>query len=99
MRDNSPAQDKRRRPEAAPPSPHGRRRAYRLRHLLAKVHMPLFLALAVLFGVWAWRSQAGSAPNPWALGAVALLFAVLALLALVDVAVIRHHRHDRSTRG
>ncbi|OEJ29206.1 hypothetical protein AR457_03495 [Streptomyces agglomeratus] len=69
-----------------------------MRHLLAKVHMPLFLALAVLFGVWAWRSETGSGPDSWALGAVALVFAVLALLALVDVAVIHNHRHHRHSR-
>lgn len=97
MRDHSADPDERRSPGAAPPS-EGRRRAYRLRHLLAKVQMPLFLAFAVLFGVWAWRSETGSGPDSWALGAVALLFAVLALLALVDVAVIRSHHHHRHSR-
>ncbi|MET9515693.1 hypothetical protein [Streptomyces sp. NPDC002994] len=71
---------------------------HRLRRILAAVHMPLYLALAVLFGVWAWRSQAGTAPNAWALGAVALLFAVLALLALADSAIVRNHHHRRNTR-
>ncbi|MGW7056310.1 DUF6343 family protein [Streptomyces sp. NPDC054887] len=100
MRDDSPGRDGRRRPKTAPPplSPEARRRAYRLRHALATLHMPLYLALAVLFGVWAWRSQAGFAPSPWALGAVALVFAVLALLALADTHVIRDHRRHRGTR-
>ncbi|GGX14661.1 hypothetical protein [Streptomyces chryseus] len=98
MRENTRGQDERMRPGAAPPSPQARRRAYRLRHLLASVHMPLYLALAVLFGVWAWGSQAGFAPSPWALGAIALLFAVLALLALADAAVIRDHRRRRGVR-
>ncbi|MFE9396328.1 hypothetical protein [Streptomyces flavidovirens] len=98
MRDHSPERDKRRRPVAGPPPPQARRRALRLRRLLAAVHMPLYLALAVLFGVWAWRSHGGSAPSPWALGVISLLFAVLALLALVDVAVIREHHRHRSTR-
>lgn len=92
---------------AGSPPPQGRRdageavaarRAYRLRHLLAKIHMPLFLALAVLFGVWASRSHGGSAPNPWALGAIAILFAVLALLALADSVILREHRRRHRTR-
>lgn len=67
-------------------------RAHRLRHLLTYVYTPLFLALAVLFGVWATRSLSGEPPSPWALAGLALLFAILALLALA-VLTAPHHRH------
>ncbi len=108
MHDHSPEPGELRHEDGAgPPPPQGRhsageavaaRRAYRLRHLLAKIHTPLFLVLAVLFGVWASRSHGGSAPNPWALGAIAILFAVLALLALADSAMLREHRRRQRTR-
>ncbi|MEV6755070.1 hypothetical protein [Streptomyces sp. NPDC051214] len=67
-------------------------RARRLRHLLTCLYTPLFLALAVLFGVWATRSLSGDPPSPWALAGLALLFAILALLALA-VLTAPHHRH------
>ncbi|MEU6003813.1 hypothetical protein [Streptomyces sp. NPDC047197] len=67
-------------------------RARRLGHLLTHLYMPLFLALAVLFGVWAIRSLGGDPPSPWALAVLALLFAVLALLALAVFSAL-HHRH------
>ncbi|MEU5954720.1 hypothetical protein [Streptomyces sp. NPDC047525] len=63
-------------------------RAHRLRHLLTYVYTPLFLVLAVLFGVWA----SGGPPSPWALAGLAILFAVLALLALAVHSAL-HHRH------
>lgn len=67
-------------------------RAHRLRHLLTYLYTPLFLALAVLFGVWATRSVSGEPPSPWALAGLAVLFAILALLALA-VHTALHHRH------
>lgn len=69
-------------------------RAHRLRHLLTYVYTPLFLALAVLFGVWA----SGEPPSPWALAGLALLFSVLALLALAVHSAL-HHRHRDHHNG
>lgn len=71
-------------------------RAHRVRHLLTYVYTPLFLALAVLFGVWATRSLSGEPPSPWALAGLALLFAILALLALAVLTALHHHHRDHS---
>ncbi|MGW7066369.1 hypothetical protein ACWGII_35475 [Streptomyces sp. NPDC054855] len=83
------------RPQAGASAPHTHR-AHRLRHLLTYLYTPLFLALAVLFGVWATRSLSGEPPSPWALAGLALLFAILALLALAVLTALhlRHRDHD-----
>ncbi|MGW7078240.1 DUF6343 family protein [Streptomyces sp. NPDC054871] len=78
-------------PGPSSPGPHTDR-AHRLRHLLTYLYTPLFLALAVLFGVWATRSLSGEPPSPWALAVLAILFAILALLALAVLSAL-HHRH------
>ncbi|MFI6087920.1 hypothetical protein [Streptomyces sp. NPDC051218] len=92
--ESDPQTESRPRPEpgltSAGPHTH---RAHRLRHLLTYLYTPLFLALAVLFGVWATRSVSGKPPSPWALAGLAILFALLALLALAVLSAL-HHRHQ-----
>lgn len=69
------------------------RSALGLRALLAAIYTPLFLAGAVLFAVWAYRSHEGSSPSPEALAALAIICAVMALLALADLTVVQRRRH------
>ncbi|MEU6083518.1 DUF6343 family protein [Streptomyces sp. NPDC047108] len=76
------------------------RSALRLRKLLAVIYTPVFLAGAVLFAIWASRSDAGSTPSSGALGAIAIVCAVLSLLALTDLMVVEHRiRRERDGRG
>ncbi|GAA3093846.1 hypothetical protein ACFQ0X_39270 [Streptomyces rectiviolaceus] len=90
-----PSPDPRADPDAGELPPHTYR-AHRLRHLLTYVYMPLFLALAVLFAVWATRSLSGEPPSPWALAGLAVLFAILALLALAVHSALHHRHQDRT---
>jgi hypothetical protein len=75
------------------------RSALRLRLLLSAIYTPLFLAGAVLFAVWAARSDAGSSPSSGALGAVAIVCAVMSLLALTDLMVVQHRRRSERMRN
>jgi Family of unknown function (DUF6343) len=75
------------------------RSALGLRLLLSVLYTPLFLAGAVLFAVWAARSDAGDSPSSGALGAVAIVCAVLSLLALADLTVVQHRRRQEREGG
>ncbi|MGP3923194.1 DUF6343 family protein [Streptomyces sp. 8N616] len=68
------------------------RSALGLRMVLAVIYTPVFLAGAVLFAIWGARSDAGSSPSSGALGAIAIVCAVLSLLALTDLLVVEHRR-------
>ncbi|MFG2194092.1 DUF6343 family protein [Streptomyces sp. NPDC048639] len=75
------------------------RSALGLRKLLSVIYTPLFLAGAVLFAIWAGKSDAGSTPSSGALGAIAIVCAVLSLLALTDLMVVKHRlRRERGRR-
>ncbi|MGP3981632.1 DUF6343 family protein [Streptomyces sp. KR80] len=74
------------------------RSALGLRLLLSAIYTPLFLAGAVLFAWWAARSDAGSSPSSGALGAVAIVCAVMSLLALADLTVVQHRRRNERMR-
>ncbi|MFC8564382.1 DUF6343 family protein [Streptomyces sp. NPDC057245] len=60
----------------------------RLRLLLSAVFLPLFLAGAAYFGVWAADTGAGDSPGRGTLVAVAAVCAAFALLALADLLVV-----------
>ncbi|MGW3592157.1 DUF6343 family protein [Streptomyces fungicidicus] len=67
-----------------------------LRLLLAAVFLPLFVAGAVLFGVWAALSGAGDSPGRGPLILLAAVCGVLALTALLDLLVVlRRLRRER----
>ncbi|MFY1675863.1 MULTISPECIES: DUF6343 family protein [unclassified Streptomyces] len=68
----------------------------RLRLLLSALFLPLFVAAAVLFGLWAARVEAGDEPGRGALVAVAAISAAAALMAAADlVTVVRRLRRER----
>ncbi|KOT38037.1 hypothetical protein ADK41_17465 [Streptomyces caelestis] len=68
----------------------------RLRLLLAAVFLPLFVAGAALFGVWAAGADAGDSPGRGPLILLAVVCGVLALTALLDlVVVLRRLRRER----
>ncbi|MFA3878447.1 DUF6343 family protein [Streptomyces sp. MMCC 100] len=70
----------------------------RLRLLLSAVFLPLFLAGAVFFGVWAADTGSGDSPGRGMLVVVAVVCGALALLAAADLlVVIRRLRSERGT--
>ncbi|MFG2679932.1 DUF6343 family protein [Streptomyces sp. NPDC048392] len=73
------------------------RSALRLRLLLSAVFLPLFLAGAAFFGVWAAGTGAGGSPGRGMLVVIAVVCGALALLAGADVLVVA--RRLRSERG
>ena len=64
------------------------RSALRLRLLLSAVFVPLFLAGAVFFGVWAADTAPGDSPGRGMLVVVAVVCAALTLLAAADLLVV-----------
>ncbi|MFF7735785.1 hypothetical protein [Streptomyces sp. NPDC007984] len=69
-----------------------------MRLLLAAVFLPLFLAAASFFGVWAGRSSPGDSPDRGLLIVLAVACAVLALTAAVDLwVVVRRLRRERGS--
>ncbi|MFF6879985.1 DUF6343 family protein [Streptomyces sp. NPDC012474] len=69
-----------------------------LRLLLSAVFLPLFLAAASFFGVWAARSGPGDSPDRVLLVALAAACAALALTAVVDLwVVVRRLRRERGS--
>lgn len=72
--------------------------ALRLRLLLSAVFLPLFVAGAAFFGVWAADTGPGDSPGRGGLVLIAVVCAVLALLAAADLAVVtRRLRRERDT--
>lgn len=72
------------------------RSALRLRSLLSGVFLPVFVAAAVGFGVWAAASGTDSSPGAGVLGSLAVVCAVLALLAALDLLIVaRRRRRER----
>lgn len=70
----------------------------RLRLLLSAVFLPLFLAGAAYFGVWAADTGAGDSPGRGALVVVAAVCAAFALLAVTDLMVVTGRlRRERGT--
>ncbi|MFG3165945.1 DUF6343 family protein [Streptomyces sp. NPDC048200] len=79
--------------------PRTARSPLRLRLLLSGIFLPLFVAAAVLFGVWAGTSGSGDTPSSGALVVLAAVCAALALLAAVDLLVVtRRRRRERTAR-
>ncbi|MEU0781225.1 DUF6343 family protein [Streptomyces sp. NPDC006173] len=79
--------------------PRTARSPLRLRLLLSGIFLPLFVAAAVLFGVWAGTSGPGDNPGRGALVVLAAVCAALALLAAVDLLVVtRRRRRERTAR-
>ncbi|WP_406430205.1 DUF6343 family protein [Streptomyces sp. NBC_00631] len=75
------------------------RSALGMRLWLSVCFMPLFVAAAVLFAVWATRSDTGSTPTPSQLAGLAALCAALAVFAAVDLAVVlRRRKTERPSR-
>lgn len=71
-----------------------------LRLLLAGIFVPVFVAAAVLFGVWAANSDHGDSPGRGPLIGIAVVCGILALLAATDlVVVLRRLRRERGTRS
>ncbi|OWA22262.1 hypothetical protein B9W64_02720 [Streptomyces sp. CS159] len=69
----------------------------RLRLLLSAVFLPLFLAGAAYFGVWAADTASGDSPGRGTLVVVAVVCGALALLAAADLLVV--NRRLRDERG
>ncbi|KPC76686.1 hypothetical protein ADL35_23845 [Streptomyces sp. NRRL WC-3753] len=69
----------------------------RLRLLLSAVFLPLFLAGAAYFGVWAAGTASGDSPGRGTLVVVAVVCGALALLAAADLLVV--NRRLRDERG
>ncbi|WP_265292339.1 DUF6343 family protein [Streptomyces sp. SHP 1-2] len=68
----------------------------RLRLLLSAVFLPVFLAGAVFFGVWAADTGPGGSPGRGPLIALAAVCAALVVIAVADVAVVtRRLRRER----
>jgi hypothetical protein len=64
------------------------RSALRLRLLLSAVFLPLFLAGAAFFGVWAADTGSGESPGRGILVVLAVVCGALALLAAADLLVV-----------
>ncbi|MEU7211023.1 DUF6343 family protein [Streptomyces sp. NPDC044989] len=71
--------------------------ALRLRLLLSAVFLPLFLAGAAYFGLWAADTGTGDSPGRGMLVVIAVVCGALALLAAADLLVLI--RRLRSERG
>ncbi|MEU3732345.1 DUF6343 family protein [Streptomyces sp. NPDC033538] len=70
----------------------------RLRLLLSAVFLPLFVAGAAFFGVWAADTGSGDSPGRGGLVVLAAVCAALALLAAADLmVVIGRLRRERDT--
>ncbi|NEB19843.1 hypothetical protein G3I46_25680 [Streptomyces coelicoflavus] len=69
----------------------------RLRLLLSAVFLPLFLAGAAYFGVWAADTASADSPGRGTLVVVAVVCGALALLAAADLLVV--NRRLRDERG
>ncbi|MFB7791503.1 hypothetical protein ACFC0R_14565 [Streptomyces sp. NPDC056086] len=59
-----------------------------LRLLLSGVFVPVFAAATAYFAVWAADSGPGDSPGPGPLTAIAVVCGVLALVAMIDLAVV-----------
>ncbi|GAA3858446.1 DUF6343 family protein [Streptomyces sedi] len=70
--------------------------ALRLRLLLSAVFTPLFVAGAIVFGVWWGRAEQGDAVGPDPLRVATLICAVLAVVALIDLLVVIRRRRSAS---
>ncbi|AWW36870.1 DUF6343 family protein [Streptomyces cadmiisoli] len=71
----------------------------RLRLLLSGIFLPVFLAAAVLFGLWAASSGPGDSPGTGALTGLAVACGVLAVIAAADGLVVRRRmRQERAAR-
>ncbi|MEU0039548.1 DUF6343 family protein [Streptomyces sp. NPDC006333] len=72
----------------------------RLRLLLSGIFLPLFVAAAVVFGMWAAASDAGDTPGRGALVTFAAVAVALALIAAIDVTIVaRRLRRERVRRA
>ncbi|MDT0614670.1 DUF6343 family protein [Streptomyces lancefieldiae] len=70
----------------------------RMRLLLSAVFLPLFLAGAAFFGVWAADAGPGDSPGRGTLVTLAAVCAAFALLAAADLMVVtRRLRRERGT--
>jgi hypothetical protein len=70
--------------------------AVRLRLMLGGIFLPLFVAAAVVFGVWSAHSGPGDSPGPGVLATLSGVCAALALVAALDLlAVVRRLRRER----
>ncbi|MFC7814944.1 DUF6343 family protein [Streptomyces sp. NPDC057367] len=68
-----------------------------LRLVLSALFLPLFLAGAAYFGVWAADAGPGDSPGRGGLVVLAVVCAALALLAVADLMVVlRRMRHERA---
>jgi hypothetical protein len=73
------------------------RSALGLRLLLSAVFLPVFVALTVFFALWAADAGPGESPSRGALVATTVVFALVALLAAVDLLVVlRRRRRERA---
>ncbi|RMI43741.1 DUF6343 family protein [Streptomyces triticirhizae] len=72
--------------------------ALRLRLLLSVIFTPLFVAGAIVFGVWWARAEPGDAVGPDALRVITLICAIAAVLALVDLVVVVRRRRRAARR-
>ena len=76
------------------------RSALGLRLILSSVFVPLFLAGTALFWYWTERSGPQDVPSSGSLRVLAILCAVLAFLALVDLGVVLlRRRRERPRTG
>ncbi|MFL4909106.1 DUF6343 family protein [Streptomyces sp. MMS24-I2-30] len=74
------------------------RSALRLRLRLSGIFLPVFVAAAALFALWAADSGPGDIPGGGVLVTLAAVFAALVLLAALDLlVVIRRLRRERGT--
>ncbi|MER6529963.1 DUF6343 family protein [Streptomyces sp. NPDC001508] len=70
----------------------------RLRLLLSGIFLPVFVAAAALFALWARASGPGGSPHRAVLITIAALCAIIAFLAVVDLlVVVRRLRRERGT--
>ncbi|MFI8946182.1 DUF6343 family protein [Streptomyces sp. NPDC053750] len=70
----------------------------RLRRLLSAVFVPLFVAGAAFFGVWAADAGPGDSPGRGSLVVLAVVCAAFALMAAADLLVVsRRLRRERGT--
>lgn len=71
----------------------------RLRAILSACGVPVFAAAAALFAWWAATSDSRSSPSDTLLSVLAGVCALLALLAAVDLLVIRRRARERRVRA